>query len=932
MQRPRSIHRVFISYIIGVIAVTLIGLCLTWIWSEVRRHQQARKSAYARFRSAQDGRLKGEMDKVFEFISLNRVLYNVKLKNELKQHADEAVALAGSIMQKSPRRMTQAETQHLIVETLRQVRFLNGRGFYFILRDDGTVILNPLSPAEENKNMINLTNSHGLKVVKEIIETANKSGQGYITAWWSEVPGNDTAASPGISYVRKFSGLGWVIGCASYDGDAEAELSRELLISLLTKLKTEKKSGLLFNLDGKVLINNIPDMKLPGGYIWNFADGNELPLFQMIRDSALIRGDGFVNYHFTDFLTGEQHLMRLYSRFVPEWKQVIVLAENSDSIRGAVDVVVAESYHKIGKQLLQLMLFISFILLLILIVSRWFSRRIQRGLNLFSSRMTVALKTKGAVNTAEFQFLELQQLANSFNSILRQREKVLSELADSEQRYRMIATNVSDVIFTLTRSFQLSYVSPSVNRLLGYQPDVAQTTMPESFIDIQDHRRMRILVVNMMTRRVRNPEHQRGGTIEMELRHAEGKKVPVEIFVNPVTDASGSFLYLLGVARDISERWRAQRELLESEERYRLISSNVRDVIWSCNRYFEFTYISPAVFPLTGYGTKELLGTSIQALLTPESFLALMNKLNEAGRPGSGRKKNQQGSVVMEAEHQRRDRTRFYAEISASVVFDDRGKAIGYNGITRDITERKKASDELRLSESKLRDINAAKDKFFSIIAHDLRNPFGSLLGFTSVLSDRFDDFSDSEKLTIINQLRFASESAYRLIENLLEWSRTQTNSVELLPTLFDLSPLVNESLRLHATQAERKRIQLINDLPAGVYVYADRNMIGTVIRNLVSNAVKFSLERGKVMVMHETTDEMITLSVVDEGIGIPAQNIPKLFRIDEKIKTSGTFNEPGSGLGLILCREFIIRNGGMIWVESTSGRGSKFSFCLPRK
>lgn len=931
MSKSQSIHRVFIGYIIGVVAVSMVGFSATGIWFEVRRHRAARIEAYRKYTIQQDNYLKDEMDRIFEFISTDRLNRTLALKQELSDRVNEAIAIADAITESSKSHLTVEEIRALIIHTLKPLRFFNGRGFYFIVRLDGTEVLYPSEPRYTGQNLLNLTDRKGVKVVKEGIELAVKSGEGYLTGWWPKPGVNDTTAYPKTLFVKKYPRYNWLIGCGEYADNMELDIARELTISMRNNQKTKNWFGLVFDLRGRMILNTIPSMDVPGR-IWNFADGHGLPIFNMLRDSSLAEKGGFLNFHFNDPVNHTSHQMRMYARRVKEWNQIITLAVDSGSLTEEINKALKISNDRMSRQMLQLILFISIIITLILLVSRWFSRRIQSALNLFSERMTTALRQKGAVNAGEFTFAELQQLAISFNSILRQRERMMGEMAESEHRYRMIASNVSDVIFTLTRSFHLTYVSPSVTMLLGYTPKEAESMMPELFLFDQDHRRVRILIINMINRRIRNIEGERGGTIEMELRHIKGHQVFVEIFVNPVTDTDGNFLYLLGVARNISDRLKAQRDLLESEERYRLISSNLRDVIWSCNKYYEISYVSPAVFHLTGFKVKELTGASLQSVMTPESFLTLMNRMQDTVRKASQSKKNFSGSLVVELEHMRRDGGKFYAEINASVVFDNNGRVVGYNGITRDITERRKANDELLQSESKLREINASKDKFFSIIAHDLRNPFGALLGFSTALSDRFDDFSDSEKLTIINQLRFSSESAYRLIENLLEWSRTQTNAIEVAPTLFDISLLVNETLRLHSIQAGRKKIELVNNLPFKFHVYADRNMIGTVLRNLISNAIKFSLERGKVVVSHETTEELVTIIVTDEGIGIPAHNIPKLFRIDEKIKTSGTYNEPGSGLGLILCREFILRNGGMIWVESSSGRGSRFSFCLPRQ
>lgn len=931
MKKLHSIQRVFTGYISGIVVAALIGISVSWIWYQYRQHFQTRYDAYTDYVRNQDRYLTDKMDNVFEFIRLLRYSQTESVRNELKERVEAVLPEIEKRIKRSSGSLTDAGIADIAGVGSWPSGLPGQRGHLFVVRADNGAV-QALEPSGEKE--LDLLQNQVLRspvFFEKAKNTTARDGEGFVV---EGLVNNDTLSTHGILttiFAKRLPGSNLIVGCISFDFNIEKVIEARLAANFSSVLNSDNLFGLIFSTNGQLVFNTIPELGV-SGRIWNFVDGHGLPIFGMLLDSARLQKGGFLNYHFTGNLDGKTHQMRFHTRQVKEWGSVVTIAVSSDSVAEKIDEAVAASYNRMKEQLMHLSVFVLIILVAVFTGSRLFSGRMRRGVDTFAERMITALRDKEMVNTKDFNILELQQLANALNTVLKQREKTMAELAESEQRYRMIASSVSDVLFTLTRNFHFSYVSPSVSQLLGYSSTEAQRKSPESFIDVQQHRRMQILVMNMIRRRIRFREADRGGTVEMDLRHAKGIKVPVEIFVNPVTDVDGSFLYLLGVARNIGERRKAQRDLLESEERYRLISSNVRDVIWSCTKYFEFTYISPAVFQLSGFSPKELIGASLQLLVTPESFLTIMNKFEGVVRDIQKHSRHTSGNIVVELEHQRHDGSRFFAEINASVVTDSQGNVLSYNGITRDATERRKADDILRQSEAKLREINAAKDKFFSIIAHDLRNPFGSLLGFTSVLSDRFDDFSDSEKLTLINQLRFSSESAYRLIENLLEWSRTQTNAIEVTATLFDFSQLVDETIRLHETQAERKKIELVNTLPRRFDVYADRNMIGTVIRNLISNAIKFSLERGIVTVLHETTGEMVTIIVKDDGIGIPAQSVSKLFRIDEKIKTPGTFNEPGSGLGLVLCREFIIRNGGMIWVESTSGRGSSFYFTLPRR
>lgn len=231
-----------------------------------------------------------------------------------------------------------------------------------------------------------------------------------------------------------------------------------------------------------------------------------------------------------------------------------------------------------------------------------------------------------------------------------------------------------------------------------------------------------------------------------------------------------------------------------------------------------------------------------------------------------------------------------------------------------------------------LKELNATKDKFFSIIAHDLKNPFNTLMGFTELLLDHIEEYTKEKIQEFIDILHQTAKQSYALLENLLEWSRAQTGRLEMNPESVNLYELTNENISLLKNHAAKKSIHLDNKIDPSTEAYCDENMIRTVIRNLVSNAIKYTKENGSITCDSKISDNMIEFSVADNGIGIKPENVNKLFRIDLNYSTIGTAEESGTGLGLILCKEFINKNNGEIWVESEFGKGSTFKFTLPKK
>jgi signal transduction histidine kinase len=226
--------------------------------------------------------------------------------------------------------------------------------------------------------------------------------------------------------------------------------------------------------------------------------------------------------------------------------------------------------------------------------------------------------------------------------------------------------------------------------------------------------------------------------------------------------------------------------------------------------------------------------------------------------------------------------------------------------------------------------LNATKDKFFSIIAHDLRNPLGNFMNMTELLSTNYNEMTETSRLEFLDLMKESSKNIYLLLDNLLEWSRSQRGILPFNPFEFDILRIVNDTIELLQISIESKNIRIENNIVSS-FILADPNMIKTVIRNLISNSIKFSPENGIISINSAETDGFVQISVKDSGIGISQDIIEKLFRIDQNVTTLGTSKEKGTGLGLILSREFIEKHGGKIWVESEVGKGSTFSFTIPK-
>jgi signal transduction histidine kinase/DNA-binding NarL/FixJ family response regulator len=249
-----------------------------------------------------------------------------------------------------------------------------------------------------------------------------------------------------------------------------------------------------------------------------------------------------------------------------------------------------------------------------------------------------------------------------------------------------------------------------------------------------------------------------------------------------------------------------------------------------------------------------------------------------------------------------------------------------------ELTERIKAEDALKKSELQLMELNATKDKFFSIVAHDLKNPFTSLIGTSELLYDNISILKndDIHKLALV--LNDSAKSGYAILQNLLDWSRSQTGLMKYNPENLNLDKLIEENISNVHLFASNKEIYMVYTPNGKTSIFSDKGMINTILRNLLSNAIKFSHRGSKVLIHTKYARNEVIISIKDSGIGISSENIEKLFRLDTKHSEIGTENEQGTGLGLKLSKELVEKEGGRIWVESTVKQGSTFYFSIPLK
>lgn len=369
-------------------------------------------------------------------------------------------------------------------------------------------------------------------------------------------------------------------------------------------------------------------------------------------------------------------------------------------------------------------------------------------------------------------------------------------------------------------------------------------------------------------------------------------------------------------------------QLQKNEEKFRIITENSTDILWQLDSNFIVTYISPADERIRGFKNEESLGSSLFSVLKPEGIETV--KAANKGRIDKLANGIVSPPAIYELEKLCKDGSWVWIEATATAQYDEEGKVSGYHGVSRDISERKKAEKLLKENDKQLRELVSTKEKLFSIIAHDLRSPFTTILGISEILIENSKDFDTEQSEKYLGIINTSAKNTLVLLDNLLNWAKAQTGIITYYPQKINLTEVVNEILDVAKSIAKVKTIS-VNYIPADdVEVYADANMLKTILRNLISNAIKYTHENGKINISAVKNQNNIEITVADNGVGMSEEIRSKLFEIENIVSTAGTANETGSGLGLILCKEFVEKHSGKIWIEGELGKGSSCTFSLP--
>jgi PAS domain S-box-containing protein len=381
-----------------------------------------------------------------------------------------------------------------------------------------------------------------------------------------------------------------------------------------------------------------------------------------------------------------------------------------------------------------------------------------------------------------------------------------------------------------------------------------------------------------------------------------------------------AYCYEHVISKTNSELEKANIWLIDSEEKYRSLveNANIGILIAKSDRVvFANSFFSR----MSGYSSKSLEGKEIADLLNRENFENAKGLLRNADT-------NHETPEYIESTIRTREGKHIDVDMNVLTIHLQKEPALLV--IINDISKKKTSEKEKEKLITELNEFLDIKNRFISVLAHDLKGPLGSYFEFMEFFEENFDDMTDEEKKDIINSLKVSSKNNYDLLLNLLNWVRMQDNKIQFNPEIISIKEIVSETSEFYRIEADRKDIKIISNISPKLYAFGDTDMVNIIMRNLVSNAIKYSYDGGSIRIIASEANDFVEIQVSDNGKGIKSDMLADIFNLNIYSRGKAGSGKMSTGLGLILCREMVEKNGGQIWVESTEGKGTSITFTLP--
>ncbi|OKY73871.1 MAG: hypothetical protein BM485_16480 [Desulfobulbaceae bacterium DB1] len=876
-----------------------------WIFQEYSGFTRQADEMRAAMLAERKNNLIKKVADVAEFIGFKKSQTEDRVRANIKSRVYEAHALATHIHQTYRHTKTTAELRDMIREALRALRFDNGQGYYFAASLDGTEQLFVDRPELQGKNLLDMRDASGAYVIRDMIAIARQNAEGFYSYTWTK-PGRQGKDFRKISFIKYFAPFDWFIGTGVYIDDMEEEIKKEV-IDWIGQLRFGSR-GYVFagQWDGFILAG-------PGqgeNVLQNGSDDARRVVRELIDLAET--GGGYIYYDMPKFDNQAAGMKTSYILPVEEWQWYVGAGEYIDDIELSLAAAKKSMHARMRENIISILVVLLGLLLTSFFIARWISRKTKRNFAVLTSFFERAAFGLHAIDTEELEFAEFQQMAVAANTMVAERNRVMVELGEKEDRYRSLFDSASDAIVILQDGVCVDCNEKAL-LLFGAGRQEFIGSPPHLFSpEIQPDG---ILSQAKAVAKMKLAMSGRQQFFEWMCKKKDGTLFESEVSLS--VPRLGEKVYVQAIVRDITARKQAEKQLVRLASAIEQAAEEI--VITDGNGNID--YVNPAFTLITGYPLQEVAGKPYNFLADKAAdpvFDAIWETMLE-GAVWRGR-----------MSHRKKDGRVFEADSAVSPIVDQRGRRMGYVFVMRDVTEQIKVEAMFRQTQ-KMEAIGTLAGG----IAHDFNNILAAVFGFAEIA--KIDVPPDSRAGRSLDKILEAAGRARDLVKQILTFSRR----TDLQPQPIHLRVLVKEAMKL-LTASLPSTIAIQANFQSGEAVMADPSSIHQIIMNLCANAGHAMRKTGGILSIslldvdldsdfarvHAgiTPGRFVRLTVSDTGHGIPPEVVDRMFEPFFTTKEEGE----GTGMGLAVVHGIVQRLGGAVTVHSEIGKGSSFAVYLP--